>query len=94
MTNTPFASIDDLRDIQSRNHYAEAVGTGADPEAVLAALRAHGRDNARTPMQWDETESAGFTSGTPWITVNPNHTEINARAEIADEDSVSTTTGG
>jgi oligo-1,6-glucosidase len=88
MTNAPFASIDDFRDIQSRNHYAEAVGTCADPEAVLAALRARGRDNARTPMQWDETENAGFTSGTPWITVNPNHTEINTRAEIADDDSV------
>jgi oligo-1,6-glucosidase len=54
----------------------------------VAALRALGRDNARTPMQWDGTEKAGFTAGTPWIEVNPNHKEINAQAEIADDDSV------
>ena len=88
MTNAPFASIDDFRDIQSLNHYAEAVGTGADPEAVLAALRVLSRDNARTPMQWDDTENAGFTTGAPWIAVNPNHKRINAQAEIADDDSV------
>jgi oligo-1,6-glucosidase len=88
MTNAPFDSINDFRDIQSLNHYAEAVSTGTDPEQVVAALRALGRDNARTPMQWDGTEKAGFTAGTPWIEVNPNHKEINAQAEIADDDSV------
>ena len=88
MTNAPFASIDDFRDIQALNHYGEAVGMGADPETVLAALRIGSRDNARTPMQWDDTENAGFTAGTPWIAVNPNHKEINAQAELANEDSV------
>jgi oligo-1,6-glucosidase len=88
MTNAPFDSIEDFRDIQSLDHYAEAVREGADPEAVLDALRAGSRDNARTPMQWDDTGNAGFTSGTPWIAVNPNHEEINAKAEIEDEDSV------
>jgi oligo-1,6-glucosidase len=88
MTNAPFDSIGDFRDIQSLNHYAEAVGTGADPETVLDALRVSGRDNARTPMQWDDTENAGFTTGTPWIAVNPNHEEINAQAAFADDDSV------
>jgi oligo-1,6-glucosidase len=88
MTNAPFDSIGDFRDIQSLNHYAEAVGTGADPETVLDALRVSGRDNARTPMQWDDTENAGFTTGTPWIAVNPNHKEINAQAAFADDDSV------
>jgi oligo-1,6-glucosidase len=88
MTNAPFSSIDDFRDIQSLNHYAEAVGAGADPEAVLAALRNSSRDNARTPMQWDDAENAGFTTGTPWIAVNPNHEEINVQSEIADDDSV------
>src|SRR5215217_4947817 len=88
MTNAPFASIDDFRDIQALNHYAEAVGTGAEPETVLAALRIGSRDNGRTPMQWDDTENAGFTSGTPWLAVNPNHKEINAQAEITDYDSV------
>jgi oligo-1,6-glucosidase len=88
MTNAPFDSIGDFRDIQSLNHYAEAVGLGADPEAVLDALRLSGRDNARTPMQWDGTENAGFTTGKPWIAVNPNHKEINAQAALADDDSV------
>ena len=88
MTNAPFDSIGDFRDIQSLNHYAEAVGLGADPETVMAALRVRSRDNARTPMQWDDTENAGFTTGTPWIAVNPNHEEINAQAAFADEDSV------
>ena len=88
MTNAPFDSIDDFRDIQSLNYYAEAVGGGADPDAVLAALRVRSRDNARTPMPWDDTENAGFTTGTPWTAVNPNHKEINAQAEIADDDSV------
>jgi oligo-1,6-glucosidase len=88
MTNAPYASIDDFRDVESRNHYAEAVAAGADPEAVLASLRAASRDNARTPMQWDASEHAGFTTGTPWMPVNPNATEINAQAELADPASV------
>jgi oligo-1,6-glucosidase len=88
MTNAPFAGIDDFRDVESLNHYAEAVGTGTDPAAVLASMRQASRDNARTPMQWDASEQAGFTSGTPWIAVNPNHCEVNAHAEMADADSV------
>jgi oligo-1,6-glucosidase len=88
MTNAPFAGVDDLRDIESLNHYRVATGLGADPDDVLAALRTMGRDNARTPMQWDATKHAGFTDGEPWIAVNPNHTEINAEAAIADPDSV------
>jgi oligo-1,6-glucosidase len=88
MTNVPFAGIDDFRDIESLNHYAEAVAAGDPPDHVLDALRAMGRDNARTPMQWDDSEHAGFTTGTPWIAVNPNHAEINALAALADEDSV------
>ncbi len=88
MTNAPFARIEDFRDIESLNHYATAVAAGADPDDVLAALRAMSRDNARTPMQWDATSHAGFTSGTPWLAVNPNHVEINAEAAIAAEGSV------
>lgn len=88
MTNAPFASIEEFRDIESLNHYAEAVGGGADPVRVLAGLRAMGRDNARTPMQWDATPHAGFTTGTPWIPVHPNHTEVNAAAAYADPSSV------
>lgn len=88
MTNAPFTSIDDFRDIESLNHYAEAVAAGDDPQEVLAALRRMSRDNARTPMQWDDSPHAGFTSGTPWIPVNPNHTEVNAAAAVADPNSV------
>jgi oligo-1,6-glucosidase len=88
MTNTSFADIHDFRDIESLNHYNEAVVAGDPPGAVLAGLRKMSRDNARTPMQWDASEHAGFTTGTPWIAVNPNHTEINAEAARADPDSV------
>ena len=80
--------IEDFRDIESLNHYAEAVAAGADPAAVLAAMRRRSRDNARTPMQWDASPHAGFTTGTPWLPVNPNHREINAEAARADPDSV------
>ncbi len=82
MTNAPFHGIEDFRDIESLNHYAEA---GPDS---LPALQAMGRDNARTPMQWDASEHAGFTTGTPWLAVNPNHTEVNAETEAADPGSV------
>jgi len=88
MTNAPLHSIEAFQDIESRNHYAEAVEAGDDPEAVLAALRPMSRDNARTPMQWDGSEHAGFTTGEPWLAINPNHAEINARAAIADPNSV------
>jgi oligo-1,6-glucosidase len=88
MTNAPFDDIRAFRDVESLNHYAEAVEAGADADEVLASLRTMGRDNARTPVQWDASEHAGFTSGTPWIPVNPNHREINAEAERADPDSV------
>ena len=88
MTNAPFDRIEAFRDIESLNHYAEAIANGDDEDAVLAGLRAMGRDNARTPMQWDASEQAGFTTGEPWIPVNPNHTEINAQAAVADPDSV------
>jgi oligo-1,6-glucosidase len=88
MTNTAFAGIDDFRDIESMN-YSLLAAAAATPEAeVLAALRAMSRDNARTPMQWDESEHAGFTTGTPWIAVNPNHKEINAADQWADPGSV------
>jgi oligo-1,6-glucosidase len=88
MTNFRFEGLEEFRDIESLNHYAEAVAAGDPPEHVLAALRTRSRDNARTPMQWDATEHAGFTTGTPWLAVNPNHVEINAHAALADPDSV------
>jgi oligo-1,6-glucosidase len=88
MTNAPFRTIDDFRDIESVNHYRHAVEAGAEPEQVLAALRSRSRDNARTPMQWDATPQAGFTTGEPWLAVNPNHADVNAEAAVADAGSV------
>jgi oligo-1,6-glucosidase len=88
MTNVPFAAHDDFLDIESVNYYRMAVESGSDAEEVLSALRLGSRDNARSPMQWDGSDHAGFTTGTPWSKVNPNHTEINAEAALADDDSV------
>ncbi len=88
LTNTAFAGIEDLRDIESLNHYAAAVSAGADPDAVLASLRTMGRDNARTPMPWDDSVNAGFTTGTPWLQLNPTYPTVNAAAAVADPGSV------
>jgi oligo-1,6-glucosidase len=88
MTNAPFDRIEDFRDIESLNHYAAAVAGGAGTDGVLAGLRRMSRDNARTPMQWDASPHAGFTSGTPWIAVNPNFVEINAEQALEDGGSV------
>ena len=89
MTNYPFGTIEDFRDIEALGQYAQALDQeGRTPEEVLTVLRARGRDNARTPMQWDASPHAGFTTGTPWLAVNPNHVEINAEAAHADPDSV------
>jgi oligo-1,6-glucosidase len=88
MANHPFAAITDFRDVESINHYAEAVGAGAREDDVLVSLRRMSRDNARTPVQWDASPSAGFTTGTPWLPVNPDHVEWNAEAQRRHPDSV------
>jgi oligo-1,6-glucosidase len=88
MTNAPFAAIEDFRDVESLNRYVAATAAGDPPEHVLTGLRSMSRDNARTPVQWASSPHAGFTTGTPWIDVNPNFLEINAESEVADPDSV------
>ena len=89
MTNYPFRTIADFRDIEALGQYHQAtVQEGRSPEEVFTVLRARGRDNARTPMQWDDSPHAGFTRGEPWLAVNPNYREINAKAERADPGSV------
>jgi oligo-1,6-glucosidase len=89
MTNVAFESIEDYRDIETLNLYQELVeDRGFDPQTVLAIIYAKSRDNARTPIQWDDSEQAGFTSGLPWIKVNPNYTEINVKQALADSDSI------
>ena len=87
MTNIRL-ELEDHVDIETLNVYRERVAQGYDPEDVMASIRARSRDNARTPMQWTAGENAGFTTGTPWIPVNPNHSFINAEAALADPDSV------
>lgn len=88
MTNCPVTSIDEIEDIESVNMYHERIAEGYSKESVLKSINTKGRDNARTPMQWDDTENAGFTSGTPWLHVNPNYTEINAENALADANSI------
>ena len=87
-TNTVLTGIDSYRDLESINHYHERVSAGDDPEAVLASLLVNSRDNARTPVQWDAGAQAGFTEGTPWIDVTPNHTEVNAASQVGVSGSV------
>ncbi|WP_042146613.1 alpha-glucosidase [Paucisalibacillus sp. EB02] len=89
MTNIRFDSIDDYRDIEILNMYKEKVVEGNEPhDKVMESIYVKGRDNARTPMQWDESENAGFTTGTPWIEVNPNYREINAEQAVKDNNSI------
>ena len=88
MRNCHMASIDDYNDISTKNEYAVAIDAGCTVEEAMEACYENSRDNARTPMQWDDSKNAGFTDGTPWINVNPNYTEINAKAALADPDSV------
>ncbi len=88
MTNVRFADISQYQDIETLNMYQERLQAGYSKEEIMQSIYARGRDNARTPMQWSEEKNAGFTEGTPWMEVNPNYTTINAKAELADPDSI------
>lgn len=89
MTNTVFNGIDEYDDVEIHNFWKETViEGGADPETTLAGIQYHARDNARTPIQWDDSENAGFTTGKPWLKINPNYTEINVKKAMAEEDSI------
>ena len=89
MTNTVFNSVDDFRDLESINAYRELVESGLYTDEDMFPKIAHkSRDNARTPMQWDASKNAGFTTGTPWIAVNPNYKKINVADQLKREDSV------
>ena len=87
MTNIRL-EIGDYQDVEIRNLYRDRIARGYPHEDVMRSIWARGRDNARTPMQWTAGENAGFTPGTPWLPVNPNHTEINAEAALEDPDSI------
>jgi len=89
MTNYPFQNMKEFRDIESFNAYNEWCKSGhLSHETFWPCLTFKSRDNARTPMQWDTSKHAGFTAATPWIAVNPNYTQINAKAQTADQNSV------
>jgi oligo-1,6-glucosidase len=88
MANPGFTSLAQYRDVESLNHHAEAVAAGQRPEDALGALARMSRDNARTPMPWDGTEHAGFTTGTPWIDLAPDWATVNAAAQREDPHSV------
>ena len=89
MTNCPFNTLDNFRDLESINAFHELTEQGKmTEEDMMAAIGYKGRDNARTPMQWDDSAYAGFSTANPWIMVNPNYTKINARDQINREDSV------
>ena len=87
MTNVRY-EIEEYRDIETLNLYRERLAAGYSKEDIMESIYARGRDNARTPMQWDDSEYAGFTTGEPWLRVNPNYMEINAAEALADPDSI------
>ena len=88
MTNYPFRSVEGFRDIESLNYHRLATELGIESGPLLAAMQYTSRDNCRTPMQWDASAHGGFTTGEPWISVNPNYPEINAADQVDDPDSV------
>ena len=88
MTNPDFTSIDQYRDVESLNYYKILQDEGKTPEEAFHIVCERSRDDGRTPVQWDGTPNAGFTTGTPWIGIPQNHVTINAKAEVADPDSV------
>ena len=88
MENIPFSSIDEVDDISSLDEYQVALDAGLSPEDALKAVARFSRDNARTPMQWSDAAHAGFTTGKPWLRVNPNYLSINAASQLEDPESV------
>ncbi|WP_181347164.1 alpha-glucosidase [Thalassobacillus sp. CUG 92003] len=88
MTNTTFNNSEDFKDIEMINMYHERIEQGDDPADIMASIQAKGRDHARTPMQWNDGHEAGFTTGEPWMKVNPNYREINAEAAMRDPESI------
>lgn len=88
MTNPHFKSIKQYRDVESLNHYQILQDKGMTKEQALMILDVHSRDNSRTPMQWDDSINAGFTTGTPWIQTADNYTKINVKNSLEDKDSI------
>lgn len=88
MTNIRLEDINDYRDIELLNMYKDRISKGYTHEEIMESIYAKGRDNGRTPMQWDNSKNAGFTTGTPWLAINKNYTEVNAKQCLEDENSI------
>ncbi|WOO34523.1 alpha-glucosidase [Anaerocolumna sp. AGMB13020] len=88
MTNIRLKDIQDYKDIETLNMYKDRIAKGYSHEEIMESVYAKGRDNARTPMQWTEEENGGFTTGTPWIAVNPDYRLVNASAQVNDPNSI------
>lgn len=88
MTNVRFEDINEYNDIETLNMYKDRISKGYSHDEIMASIYAKGRDNARTPMQWDSTENAGFTTGKPWLKVNKNYKFINVEDCLQDKDSI------
>jgi len=88
LTNTPVSSIEELDDIESINMYHDRIARGFSVESIMESLNAKGRDNARRPIPWTAEANGGFTTGAPWLALNPNYKEINVEAELQNPDSV------
>lgn len=88
MTNVRYSTIEEYRDIESLNFYRELIAGGLTHDEMMTGIYANGRDNARTPMQWDDSPNGGFTTGMPWLGVNPNYREINVAQALAEPDSI------
>ena len=88
LTNTPVSSIEELDDIESINMYHDRISRGFSIDSIMTSLNAKGRDNARRPIPWTDEANGGFTTGTPWLALNPNYKEINVEAELKNPDSV------
>ena len=88
MTNVNFHNMSEIKDIESINYYNEQLNKGFSDEVLMNQIRRIGRDNSRTPMQWDQSDNAGFTKGNPWIKINENYTEINVEEAQNDENSI------
>lgn len=88
MTNYPFESVSELRDVEALNRYEVVKGRNLDFDEYFEGVKKLSRDNSRTPMQWTSEENAGFTTGTPWINVNPNYQDINVEKSLKDENSI------
>ncbi|MBB1313057.1 alpha-glucosidase [Aliivibrio sp. SR45-2] len=88
MTNVAFDTLEEYKDIETLNFYKVKTESGVNHETMMKGIHANSRDNARTPMHWDNSAHAGFTQGSPWISLNPNFPEINVAAALEDKDSV------